>query len=55
MNVWQVVKPASAEHPRAGQAGVVHAVDKKDPENVQVKWDIDGKVETVAVADLVAL
>jgi hypothetical protein len=61
MNVWQSVK-AKPTHPRGGdekgqgaQAGVVTACDPAKPEEVVVKWDVDGVTEAVAVDQLTAL
>lgn len=50
------VKAVTPGHPREGQAGVVQSTDgKSPPKKVEVKWDVDGEVETVAVADLLQL
>lgn len=60
MQVWQAVK-AKPTHPRGGnengegaQAGTVHAVGEKKG-TVDVKWDIDGEIETVKLDQLTAL
>lgn len=55
MEVWQSVKVKNENHPRAGQAGVVHAVDKDHPEEVAVRFDVDQQVQLVDVADLQGL
>lgn len=50
------VKAVTPGHPREGQAGVVQSTDgKSPPKKVDVKWDVDGVVESVATADLVQL
>lgn len=53
--VWTSVKVKNPEHPRAGQAGVVHAVNPAKPEEVAVRFDDDGQVQLVATADLQVL
>jgi hypothetical protein len=53
--IWQSVKVQNDQHPRAGQAGVVHATNPKHPDEVVVKFDLDASQEAVAVADLVSL
>lgn len=53
--VWQSVKVIAEGHARQGQAGTVHAVDPKHPEEVAVKFDLDGQVQAVAVTDLQVL
>lgn len=50
--VWQSVKVKGTDHPRAGEAGIVHAVDKDQPTEVAVRFDSDHQVQLVAVADL---
>jgi aspartyl/asparaginyl beta-hydroxylase (cupin superfamily) len=52
MEVWQSVKVKNTDHPRAGEAGTVHAVDKTKPEQVAVKFDTDQQIQLVDVADL---
>lgn len=61
MQVWQCVK-AKSTHPRGGnekgeggQAGVVNATDPAKPDEVVVRWDVDGVIEAVAVDQLTAL
>lgn len=53
--VWTCVKVKNPEHARAGQAGVVHAVNKDKPDEVAVRFDLDGRVQLVATADLEVL
>ena len=55
MEVWQSVKVKNDTHPRAGEAGVVHAVDKAHPNEVAVRFDLDQQVQLVDVADLQGL
>jgi hypothetical protein len=55
MEVWQSVKVSNPEHSRAGEAGVVSAVDRSKPDEVGVRFDTDLQVQLVAVADLVQL
>jgi hypothetical protein len=56
MNVWQSVKVKNETHSRYEQAGTVHATNAEThPDEVQVKFDLDGTVESVLIADLVAL
>ncbi len=56
MQVRASVKATTPGHPRENQAGIVLATDgKTPPKKVDVKWDVDGEVETVAVSDLVQL
>ncbi|CAN7410794.1 hypothetical protein [Acidovorax sp. LjRoot194] len=54
-SVWTAVQVIGEEHPRKGQAGVVHAVNPSITDEVAVKFDSDGVVLVVAVADLKAL
>lgn len=55
-SVWTSVKVKNVEHSRAGTAGAVHATNSEThPDEVQVKFDVDGTVENVLVADLQAL
>ena len=49
--VWQSIQPISTEHPRAGQAGTVQAIDLTKQDEVVVKWD-DGVTEAVPVVDI---
>lgn len=50
------VKAVTPGHPRENQAGIVQSTDgKTPPKTVNVKWDVDGEVEKMAVADLVQL
>lgn len=53
--VWTCVKVKNPEHARADQAGVVHAVNKDKPDEVAVRFDLDGRVQLVATADLEVL
>lgn len=55
LDIWTAVKVTNPDHPRTGTAGTVQAVNKKHPDEVGVKFDVDGVVEVVAVADLQAL
>lgn len=55
MEVWQSVKVKNENHPRHGEAGVVHATDKDHPDEVAVRFDADQQVQLVDVADLQAL
>lgn len=57
MNRFSVWNPVivQGEHPRAGQAGVVHAVNPATPDEVAVKFDLDGIVVVIDVASLKAL
>jgi hypothetical protein len=56
MNVWTAVKVKNESHARFNTAGVVFASNVKDhPDEVQVKFDLDGTVESVLIADLQAL
>jgi len=41
-------------HPRYQQAGVIHAEDQKK-KDVEVKFDLDGEIEAIKIADLRAL
>jgi hypothetical protein len=55
-NVWTSVKVNAIDHPRVNQAGTVHATNKeKHPDEVVVKFDLDGSLEAVAITDLVSL
>lgn len=54
-SVWNAVIVIGEEHPRKGQAGVVFATNPQTPEEVAVKFDADGIVVIVPVADLKAL
>lgn len=54
-SVWNSVKVTAPKHARTGQAGVVYNIDPKDDDTVGVKFDSDGKVEVVKVADLASL
>lgn len=55
-NVWQSVKVTAVDHPRASEAGIVHATNQEThPDEVVVKFDLDGSLEAVAIADLVSL
>lgn len=50
--VWDSVKVVNAEHSRVTTAGIVHAVNPADPEQVAVRFDSDLIVELVPVVDL---
>lgn len=54
-SVWTAVIVTGEEHPRKGQAGVVHAVNPNTNDEVAVKFDADSIVVVMAVADLKAL
>jgi len=54
-SVWTAVQVIGEEHPRKGQAGIVHAVNPAVTDEVAVKFDSDGVVIVMAVADLKAL
>lgn len=54
-SVWNAVLVVGEEHPRKGHAGIVHAVNPAVPDEVAVKFDVDGHVVAVNVADLKAL
>jgi hypothetical protein len=43
---------AKKQHPRVGQAGAVQVNTTADDTSCQVKFDSDGLVETVKIADL---
>ena len=51
-SVWDMVQVSNNKHPRKGQAGVVHATNPAAPEEVAVKFDEDGVVIVMDVADL---
>lgn len=53
--VWQSVQVINENHPRKGQAGTVFAVNKDKPDEVVVKFDLDGEQQAVQVADLKGL
>lgn len=55
LSVWNQVKVINKDHSRLDEAGVVHAVDPKNPDEVVVQFDVDGRREAVAVADLQVL
>lgn len=54
-SVWNQVKVSNQEHPRAGQAGVVHATHPDKPNECAVKFDDDGVVVVMTNTDLLAL
>lgn len=54
-SVWTAVIVSGEEHPRKGQAGVVHAINPSVLDEVAVKFDADSVVLVVNVADLKAL
>lgn len=51
-SVWDQVQVSNNKHPRKGQAGVIHATNPATPDEVAVKFDADGVVAVVSVADL---
>lgn len=53
--VWASVKVMNEDHPRVNTAGVVHATNPADPEQVAVRFDSDLIVELVPVVDLARL
>lgn len=53
--VWQSVQVTNQNHARANEAGTVFAVHPDKPGEVAVKFDSDGVVAAVSVADLKAL
>lgn len=53
--VWNSVKVISEDNPRENTAGVVHAVNPADPEQVAVRFDSDLIIELVPVIDMVRL
>lgn len=55
LNVWNQVKVKNPDHPRAGTAGVVMAVNPGQPEESAVKFDLDGITEVMLNADLEVL
>ena len=55
MQVWTSVKVKNEGHPRFGQAGTVFATNPAHPDEVTVKFDVDGQTEAVQTADLVIL
>ncbi|WP_312129361.1 hypothetical protein [Diaphorobacter nitroreducens] len=54
-SVWSPVQVTNEDHPRFGQAGIVHAVNPAVPDEVAVRFDVDSQVVAVAVADLKGL
>lgn len=51
--VWDVVRPASPDHPRAGQVADVTKVNyQRHPDEVVVRWNVDGTEESVPMVDL---
>ncbi len=55
-DVWKAVQVVNTDHPRTGEAGTVFATNRvTHPDDVVVKFDIDGTTESVAVVDLKAL
>lgn len=56
MRVWTSVK-AIGQHKRAaaGEAGVIVNTDNLGGDEVDVKWDTDGEIETVRLNELQAL
>lgn len=54
-SVWNNVQVKNEEHPRFGQAGPVFATNPAKPDEVAVKFDIDGVVLVVPCDDLKAL
>jgi hypothetical protein len=56
MDIWKAVQVVNADHARTGEAGTVFAYNReKHPDSVAVKFDTDGTVEVVLIADLKAL
>ena len=61
MQVWQSVKAIgdierAGDEATGGQAGVIVATDfLEDFGEVDVKWDVDGEIEAVALENLLAL
>lgn len=56
ISVWTSVKVVKEDHARFGQAGSVFATNKEThPDEVQVKFDLNGDIESVLIADLQAL
>lgn len=53
--VWTSVKVINKDHARFSSAGVVHATNPDKPDQVVVKFDTDGTLESVSNADLQAL
>lgn len=54
-SVWTPVMVIGEEHPRKGQAGVVHALNPAVTDEVAVKFDSDSVVVVMNIADLKAL
>lgn len=54
-SVWMAVIVKAEKHARKGQAGIVHAVNPEVLDEVAVKFDLDGQIVAVKVADLKAL
>lgn len=54
-SVWTAVVVIGEEHPRKGQAGVVHAINPAVTDEVAVKFDLDSVVVVMNVNDLKAL
>ena len=54
-SAWSAVQVTNPEHERAGQAGVVYAVNPEIDGEVAVRFDKDGQVVAVANADLKGL
>lgn len=50
--VFVSVQVIAEDHPRKGQAGYVIVVDPTKPDEVGVKFDVDGVVEAVAQSAL---
>lgn len=57
MNRFSVWNPVivQGEHPRTGQAGIVHGTNPATPDEVAVKFDLDGIVVVMHVDNLKAL
>lgn len=53
--ILQSVAVTNKKDPRYKQAGAVWMVDQAAPETVNVRFDTDGEIVAVAVADLKAL
>lgn len=53
--IWASVKVTNEQHPRFGQAGCVQAINPNAPDERGVRFDLDGALEVVAIADLQAM
>lgn len=50
--VWTAVQVSNPDHFRAGQAGSVQGTSPDHPDEVAVKFDVDGVTAIVKVSDL---